>query len=224
MRASKSAKTAARPHGSSGIQLGEASARAMILQGAASVFAVHGVRAASVEHVLEAAGVSRRTFYRLYGSKEEVAAVLYRLGTDRLLDACRLAVSEEKDPLRQVERCIDAHLQSARDFGRLVFVLGGEAQRRESALHTRRMQVHDMLVSLLATAVNAQAGRSVDPLLVRALVLALEGVTRVMLEEGNEGRHVTHAGVARIKRVMMRIATATLAGDGPGVTAMPPGE
>ena len=50
---------------------------------------------------------------------------LYRLGTERLLQACRVALEEESDPLRQAERCIDAHLQTAREQARLVFVLGG---------------------------------------------------------------------------------------------------
>jgi AcrR family transcriptional regulator len=193
----------------------------MILQGAASVFAEHGVRAASVEHILAAAAISRRTFYRLYGSKEDVAVALYRMGTDRLVEACRLAVSEESDPLRQVERCIDAHLRNARDFGRLVFVLGGEAQRHESSLHAPRMQVHETLVSLLAAGANTRPGKGVDPLLFRALVLALEGVTRVMLEEGDEGRRITDASIERVRRVMARIVTATLAGKGPGVAALP---
>lgn len=192
--------------------------RAMILQGAAGVFAELGVRAASVTDLLEAAGVSRRTFYRHFGSKEDVMVALYRLGTDALLDACRAAIHEESDPLRQLERCIDAHLRNARQLGRLVFVLGGEAQNHESALHARRMEVHETLVSLLA---SSPAGRRIDPLLFRALVIALEGVTRVMLEDGDEGRRITDAAVARVKRVMMRVATATLVGKGPGLAPLP---
>lgn len=202
--------------GASGVQLGEATVRAMVLQGAAEVFAERGVRMAAVEDLLKASGVSRRTFYRFYASKEDVMVVLYELGTEALLDACRRAVAEETDPLRRIARCIDAHLENARGLGRLVFVLGGEAQRQESALHARRMHVHDELVALLAGAHDG-----VDPLVFRALVLALEGVTRITLEEGDEGRAVTDAGIARTRRVMMRLATSTLAGEGPGVAPMP---
>jgi AcrR family transcriptional regulator len=221
VRPSKRKGPTARAPGATGVQLGEASARARILQGAARVFAKHGVRAASVAQILAAAAISRRTFYRLYGSKEDVALALYRVGTDRLVDACSLAVSEESDPQRQIERCIDAHLRNAREFGRLVFVLGGEAQRHESALHARRMQVHDTLVALLAAGPNARPGKGIDPLLFRALVLALEGVTRVMLEEGDDGRRITDASIERVRRVMARIATAALAGQGKGVAPVP---
>src|SRR5215813_13965827 len=140
----------ARRRNATGVQLGEQVARAMILQGAAWVFAEHGVRAAKVEHLLEASGVSRRTFYRLYQSKEGALMALYRLGTDGLIAACKLAVREEKQPLRKLERCIDVHLRNAQQLGRLVYVLGGEAQRLESPLHARRMEVQETIVGLMA--------------------------------------------------------------------------
>lgn len=217
----KAGVSSVRKPGPSGVQLGEASARALVLRGAAMVFADRGVRAASVEDLLAAAGISRRTFYRLYESKEAVAEALYRLGTENLLDACRVAVSRETDPLRQLQGCIDAHLKNAHDVGRLVFVLGGEAQRLESSLHARRMEVHDVLVQMLHDGMSQRGGKRVDPLLLRALVLSLEGVTRIVLEEGDEGRHVTDASIERARRVMSRLASATLVGEGPGVAPLP---
>ena len=213
-------QAAVRAPGATGVQLGESSARARILQGAANVFAASGVRAPSVEDILRASGISRRTFYRFYQNKEDVLVALYRLGTDDLLDACRLGVSRETDPLLQVQRCIDAHLRNARELGRLVFVLGGEAHRHESPLHARRMQVHAELESLLLAGASRHF-KQVDPLLFRGLTLALEGLTRLVLEEGDEGRHVTNASIERARRVMTRIATAVLAGEGPGVAPLP---
>ncbi len=202
------------------MRLGEAQARAQILAGAARTFARRGVREVSVEDLLDAAGVSRRTFYRLYQSKEDVVMALYRVGTERLLEECRTGMKEEDDPMGQIRRCVDAHLRTARDVGRLVFVLGGEAQRHESALHPRRMETHAELVKLLLESATASR-TNIDPLLVRGLVLALEGVTRMVLEEGNEGRDVSGASLERARRVMIRMATAALAGEGPGVAPLP---
>ena len=207
------------PSGATGVQLGETTARAMVLMGAAGVFATRGVRAASVNDLLAASGISRRTFYRLYTSKEDVALALYQLGTERLLAMCRAAIARTRDPIRQLEGCIDAHLQNARTVGRLVFVLGGEASRQESALHAPRMETHDALVAMLMQGV--EDGGRIDPLLFRALVLALEGVTRMVLEEGDEGRQVSDAAIERARRVMYRIASATLMGHGPSVAPMP---
>jgi AcrR family transcriptional regulator len=203
----------------SGVQLGELSARAMILQGAARLFAEHGIRKPSVEHLLEAAGVSRRTFYRLYASKEDVVAALYRLGTSRLIDGVTLAMSEESDTGRRMERCIEAHLQTAREYGRLVFVLGGEAQGHESPLYARRMEVHHALVSLFSGRAGAQS--SVDPLFYRGLIIAIEGVTRVMLAECDDGKNVTEASIERARRVMRRIVSGAVEAKGEGVAPMP---
>lgn len=204
--------------GAPGVQLGEETVRSMVLAGGAQVFAASGVRAASVEDILQAAKISRRTFYRFYDGKEAVMMALYRLGTEALLLASKNAVAEEPDPLRQLERCIDAHLINARGLGRLVFVLGGEAQRHESPLHARRTQVHEELAALLG---SAPGYKRIDPWLFRGLLLALEGITRMMLEECDGGRQVTPAAVKRARRSMQRIATATLAGVGESVSPLP---
>jgi len=190
----------------------------MILQGAAIVFADKGFRGSSVEDILVAANISRRTFYRLYKSKEEVASSLYQIGTGRLLEGCKAAIREEKDPLRQIERCIDAHLENAGAFGRLVYVLGGEAQARESLLYEQRMETHRALVSAL---VEGASARRVEPLVFQALIIALEGVVRVVLETGDEGRRVSSAALDRARLVMKRIVAATLVGSGQGVPPLP---
>jgi AcrR family transcriptional regulator len=209
-----SSPTQVKPVRTPGVQIGEFQARMLILEGAARTFMDRGLRATSVEDLLGAAGVSRRTFYRLYTSKEDVAMALYRFGTERLLDACTTAVSEERDLLRQLERCIDAHLANAGEFGRLIFVLGGEAQRHESVLHARRMEVHEKLVALLADNARARTTAEIDPLLFRGLVLAIEGMTRVILAEGDDGRAVSQESIDRVRRVTKQIAAGILLGAG----------
>jgi AcrR family transcriptional regulator len=206
----------------SGVQLGSDVARNMIMLGATRVFATRGYRATSVEDLLEAGQVSRRTFYRFFKSKDDVALAMYRMGTASLVEDCRRAIGQEADLLAQLERCIDIHLRNARDMGRLVFVLGGEAQSLESPLYPRRMEVHDLLVELLDKAQPATA--RLDPLLLRALVLGMEAITRRVLEDGDEGRRVSKASIVRAREVTMRIMTATVAGTGERVTPLPMAE
>ena len=201
-----------------GVQLGSDVARNMIMLGATRVFVVKGFRNVAVEDLLEAAQVSRRTFYRFFKSKDDVALAMYTLGTSSLLEACRRAIAKDHDLINQLERCIDLHLSNARGMGRLVYVLGGEAQSLESPLYTRRMEVHDLLAAMFR---DANPDAKVDLLIVRTLVIALEQITRHVLEEGDEGRRVTEASIARARAVMMRIATATVAGEGSRVAPMP---
>jgi AcrR family transcriptional regulator len=117
-----------------GVQLGEPVVRGMVMMAAAKMFALHGYRAVSVEDLLTAANVSRRTFYRAFDSKDAVGLALYRFGTDGLVDACRRALAEESDHMSRVLKCVDLHLKNAATVGRLVYVLGGEASSQDSPL------------------------------------------------------------------------------------------
>ena len=216
---STKARAAAPPKRATGVQLGSDVARNMIMFGATRVFATHGFRAVTVDDLLEAAQVARRTFYRFFKSKEDVALAMYTLGTSSLLEQCRRALASEGDLLTKLERCIDIHLSNARIMGRLVYVLGGEAQSLESPLHARRMEVHDLLVDMFLE--SGEHGKKIDPLFIRTLVFALEQNTRTVLEQGDEGRRVTPESIARARAVMMRIATGAVAGAGPRVTPMP---
>ncbi|MET0284273.1 MAG: helix-turn-helix domain-containing protein [Polyangiales bacterium] len=204
--------------GATGVQLGEDTVRAMVMAGGAMVFTERGLRAASVEDILLAAKVSRRTFYRLFDGKEAVMMALYHVGTESLLGGCRIAVAEESEPMRQLGRCIDVHLNNAQGLGRLVFLLGGEAQRHDSPLYARRTLVHNELGALLG---GTGAFKRIDPWLIRGVILALEGIVRLMLDECDGGRQVTPAAVKRARSSMQRIATATLAGQGEGVAKLP---
>lgn len=208
-----------KPKRKPGTQLGEDVARGMIIAGAARVFANKGLRDTSVEDLLEAANVSRRTFYRMFDSKEAVALALYNFGTTNLIEGCKRAIASTTDPLEQFAACIDVHLGNAGMMGRLVFVLGGEATRQESPLHARRMQTHDILVDLLREA-NPETAK-LDPLMVRTTLFALEAVVRYVLTQGDEGRRVSPLAIAKARKVILRMVTAGFAGRGAGVTELP---
>jgi len=202
-----------------GAQLGEDVARNMIIAAGARVFASKGIRDTSVEDLLEAANVSRRTFYRMFDSKEDVALALYVFGTTQLTEGCKRAIASSSEPLDQFVRCIDVHLRNAAMMGRLVFVLGGEATRQESPLHARRMETHDTIVEMLRAA-HPQTAR-LDPMLVRTTLFALEAVVRLVLMEGDEGRKVAPAALERARKVIVRMVTAGFAGHGEGVAPLP---
>ena len=203
----------------SGVQLGEEAARNRVLQGGARVFAHSGARLASVEDILDASGVSRRTFYRFFRSKDDVLLALYELGTEALLRACRSAVQGVRDPRARLERCVDAHLDNARRLPRLMFVLGGEAQHHESRLHARRMAVQDELAALLAHgSVDAP-----EALVVRGLIFALEGLVRLALQKGDEGRAVSVAALAAVRVAMQQLCAAVWPSAPDGHTSVPAG-
>lgn len=220
-KTTKSRPTTSAPKRATGVQLGSDVARNMILFGATRIFATKGLRHVSVEDLLEGAQISRRTFYRFFKSKDDVALAMYTLGTSSLLEACRRAIGSEPDLIKRLEKCIDLHLGNAKQMGRLIWVLGGEAQSLESPLHGRRMEVHEQLVGMFREAARAHGEDNVDPLMIQTLIFALEQVVRAVLEQGDEGRRVTAESIARARAVMMRVATAAVAGTGPRVAPLP---
>lgn len=201
-----------------GVQLGEPVVRGLVMMAAAKTFAERGYRGVTVEDLLAAANISRRTFYKVFTSKDDVGLALYRFGTDGLVDACRRALASDEDHLTRVLTCVDLHLTNAATRGRLVYVLGGEAHQPDSPLFPVRMAVHERLVEILR---SAEGARNVDPLFTRTLVLALEAIVRTVLAEGDEGRKVSEASIARARKVMARIVTGAMVGEGPRVTELP---
>jgi AcrR family transcriptional regulator len=187
--------------------LGTFFARNEILAGAAAVFAAKGATEATVEDILRASRISRRTFYRFFGSKDDVLEALHEVACQLFVQAIEAALAERGTAAERLERCIDVYLGFGQRQGPLMAVLQGESQRPDSPLATRRTAVIDALVALLGGAVKGAHDRAIDPLVFRGLLFALEGMNRLLLEKGA----LAPGDAARAKKAMMRILGATLA-------------
>ena len=154
-----------------------------ILEAAMAVFSAGGVSATRVEDLIAAAKVSRRTFYKYFGSKEEVLAALYELMTGALLDVIGIA-----DGLEPIHAGIDAYLDFHVVGTRLLRVLLEQAMRSESKLYPRRRWLRQRLIEVL----QAAARPGTDPMLLWALLSMLEGLSLHLLE--------TDAGEAEVAR------------------------
>ncbi|MDQ8708048.1 TetR family transcriptional regulator [Streptomyces sp. LHD-70] len=69
----------------------KAATRRDIAHTAAALFVEHGLRATRAEDIARAAGVSPRTFFRYFATKEESVAPLFTEGTQRWVDCVRAA-------------------------------------------------------------------------------------------------------------------------------------
>jgi AcrR family transcriptional regulator len=199
-----------------GDRLGSFFSQNKILGGAAEVFRRKGIDAATVEDILVAAGVSRRTFYKAFANKDEVLVALHRELTALFLSAMRAAVASATTPEERVARCVDVYLLAAQRSGGLMLVLQAEALRPGRLSESRRAALAGVAKLMEESAVAM--GREVpDPLLITALLTGLEAVVRTLMEEGRLG----DADIARARRVMMRLALAALAEEGDSVPALP---
>lgn len=191
--------------------------RSRILEAAARVFARHGVRQVSVEDLLQASSVSRRTFYRYFRGKEDVLRALHAVSVQYLLDRVRQAMDTTPDPVKKLECFVDTYLSFNRTDAELFRMLEIEALRPGTPLARTRAKVVEALAELLADELQLVHGRRPDAWLLMGL---LAGLTGVSVELHAQGR-VTPARLERARRVMLRILLAGLAPKGGPVPPIP---
>ncbi|MBK8257435.1 MAG: TetR/AcrR family transcriptional regulator [Polyangiaceae bacterium] len=187
-----------------------------ILAGAADVFRQKGVDASTVEDILLAAGVSRRTFYKAFANKEEVLVALHRELSGLLMSVMRNALEGAKTARERLERCVDVYLLAAQRSGGLMLELQAQALRT-GKLAERRKAVLTEMAELVEETSQKENRSLVDPLLVFGVLAGMEAVVRQMMESGR----LTDSDMARARRVLVRLAAGALAEPGDDVPPLP---
>jgi AcrR family transcriptional regulator len=193
---------------------GPFSSRGQILLGAATAFGARGFEATSVEDILSAANVSRRTFYRFFRSKEDVFEQLFEAASIMFVQAIRAAAASGGAAEDTLSRCLDAYLELPQRAGPLFKVFHGEASRPGSPLYARRERVIDEIVAMLGAGYHALHGRSADVLVLRGVVAAVERIAGEVIA----AERATPALVARAKAAMMMIVRGTLGANPPATS------
>jgi len=184
------------------------SLRSRIIGKAAGVFEKRGAADTTVEDILQAAEVSRRTFYRFFQSKEDVLDALHEIGCNMLIGAARQLAASSGPPQERLKRAVEGYLDYHVTVGsNVMYVVQGESMRAGSKLAPRRRAFLDTMASLLGEGMEEAAGVRVDPLLLRSLLVTMEGVSMMLRAESEDGA----VDFERAKRVMMRIVFAAIA-------------
>ena len=163
--------------------MGTKKTRDRILAGAADAFGTWGLTTTTVQQILEASKVSRRTFYQYYSSAEDVMSAVY----DQHMDALLVHLAEGiqgAEGGQKVTQGLERWLSFQLEAGDLLIALQAEAARPASMLHARRERVLDTMVSTIVVSVKQALGVGLDPLVFRTVVLGLEGLVLYLHEQG----------------------------------------
>lgn len=179
----------ARPRGPTqiGILLEREKTHNRILGAGASVFGEQGVDGATVQDILEEADLSRGTFYNYFSNKYEVLRSLFKIVTENVYETVTDAARRADDPGSSIRAALEAYLDLHRRGGDLVPVLQTEAVRSESPLAPLRRDLMDRLVSFIGERTRSLTDRTLDPLVFRSLLLAVEGLLNHLHEGGSFG-------------------------------------
>lgn len=184
--------------------MGTEQTRARIVSSAASVFAERGIAATTVQHLLEGAGVSRRTFYQYFQSKEDVLSSVYEAAVSDIERRVAHRIATAPDPVEKVTGAVDEWLAVQTEGGAFFVALQAEAVRPDSLLHARRERAVETLAATIGQGVTAALGADVDPLVWRGLVVGIEGI---VLHLGGAG---TRADPKRLRRVANALMFAVI--------------
>ncbi len=149
--------------------------REAISHAAWALFAAEGYEATTVEEIAERAGVSRRTFFRYFSSKEDVAVGTSDAYAEDFLSAFRARPAREA-PLDAIHHALRAMVLARAedpDEVRAIIRLLRESPTVRRAMLARNARMEERLAGLLAERLGADPRHDPTPALVAFVARAL---------------------------------------------------
>ncbi|MGW2281209.1 TetR/AcrR family transcriptional regulator [Streptomyces sp. NPDC001770] len=190
----------------------KAATRLEIAEVAVRLFAEKGVAATSADEIAAEAGVSTRTLWRYFPTKEACVQPLLAVGVDSLADALRNGSGDESliDALEAMRPDTMRPTAGSEDVLSLV-----RLTRTEPGLRAVWLQTHLEAEPVLAEALAERTGESPDALAPRVAAAMINVALRVAAEEYAWKRERTDRTLDEVARDALRIAAGALR-EGPG--------
>lgn len=180
-------------------------ARANIVAATADVFAEHGSRGMSVALILDAAGISRPTFYRYFANAEEPLNVLLEESDRGLVGGVVGAIDAATDDIAMTVSVIDAYIGWALARGKLLGPLFSELYDRSSPVSLHRAEALDRIRAAVVRRMIELGREAPNPIALDALVNACEFLVYRAVSLGG-----TSDLTADARSTMIRIAVVTI--------------
>ncbi|WP_394846375.1 TetR/AcrR family transcriptional regulator [Pendulispora brunnea] len=191
--------------------------REHVIAASAHVYAEHGYRHTTVERILEAAGISRPTFYRLFSDRRDVIEALVARANDLLYAQVLAAAEQQRDLRGAVVAAVDAYFEWGLNLGPMVGAIYNEIHDPESPASSHRARVIARMIALFDS-IAAEHGRPrLDPIFWDALVCAAEHAASGAFWP----KRRPPAEIERRRAVVLRILLASLASPRERVPPLP---
>jgi AcrR family transcriptional regulator len=146
------------------------------------LFAQHGFREVTVDEIAEAAGVSARTLFRYFPTKEDFLLGFTRRGLQALVDLIA-ELEPSPDPVRNVWRLIRSHaLQDPQDVQLLMLWRRAAADAPEIHARVRGERVHALTEVVMDYCARSKGGAGPDDPDPRLLAGMIVGVEMAVIE------------------------------------------
>jgi AcrR family transcriptional regulator len=179
----------------------KAATRLEVAREAVRLFTSKGVAGTTAEEIAAAAGISVRTLWRYFPSKESCVWPLLAAGIQNLARSLRAW-----PPSRDVAELLDggSDADAAADLPAMLALI--RLTRTESGLRAVWLRSHDDAEPLLVAALARRAGLDEDDLRVRVRAAMINGALRVAVEQYARGTEVDEKALLEETRKALRIA------------------
>src|SRR5262249_47124203 len=143
--------------------------------------ASQGWAGASVEAVIQKAGVSRRTFYEHFGALDDVLFRIYDNAAEAAIEAVRMAMMEQAASAARIRAGVRMFLRLVTDNPELARVVLREVRAAGPRYEKRREALEDRFASMIVSIIGGA-----DPIAALAVVGAITSVGLRFVEQKRE--------------------------------------
>lgn len=146
----------------------------------------HGYESTRVADIVREAGMSSRSFYELFGSKDDLVAAYVDRAAVGLVRNLRTVWLQSSDPLQRIDRGVEAFLEILPGIRVDLDEIGGEAGRRtrEARKNAVREVSRLVVVDLQRAYEDGRLAEPPDPMTVELVMTGLETMILRYFAEG----------------------------------------
>lgn len=192
-------------------------AKSDVLFNAIGVFTSKGVEDTTVQDLLDAANVSRRTFYKYFKNKVEVLESIYEIAAGLLMSRFNVAKKQSASVSEFVVSCVELFFDYHANLGPLIRMMTEEALRAGSPLAPRRAVLLEQMVKLFDDRYFEEQGVRLDPKVYYSLIWMMESASINILTNTEATQEVVNS----FKAVMSAISARAMANNPEQWDALP---
>lgn len=183
-----------------------------VLVNSMAVFAQKGVAETTVQNLLDAAKISRRTFYKYFKNKVDVLENIYKVSIELLISRFKSEMSQAQSLADIVNRCVDVYFDYHVELGAIIRLMQEEAMRSDSPLAPHRAESQKAIAQVFDKELFRLRQTKTDPWVFYALIWAVENASLHLLTKTS----CEETDVTRCKNVMRAFVGRLLITDGDG--------
>ena len=178
--------------------------RTQIILHSIAIFSQKGVADTTVQDLLEASQVSRRTFYKYFKDKFDVLENIYSLSVNMLSKRFVEELEKVSSLSDLINRVVTLYFEYHTSMGSMIRIVHEEACRLESPLNKRRTADREAFVKTFRIHVQKYQTQPCDPMVYYSIFWALENASLYLLTE----TECSVADIESCKLVMRKIIHA----------------